>query len=168
MKKQFANIVTVCRILCSICLLFFHVFSAYFYITYLFCGITDMIDGTIARKTNTVSEFGARLDTAADIVFTAICLTKILPLIHLPIWLWVWIFFIVTIKIGNIVWGFIHSKKLISLHTFLNKSAGFSLFIFPLTLNFVEPMYSYVAVCSITMLAALNESFNIRKSKEIC
>ena len=33
---------------------------------YLFCGITDMVDGTIARKTKSVSETGARLDTSMD------------------------------------------------------------------------------------------------------
>ena len=90
-----------------------------------------MVDGTIARKTKAVSELGARLDSVADIVFVAVCLAKILPLIHLPIWLWIWIAVIAIIKIGNIVWGFISSKKLISLHTFLNKATGFLLFFFP-------------------------------------
>ena len=37
-----------------------------FYILYLFCGLTDMIDGAIVRKTGAVSKFGARLDTIAD------------------------------------------------------------------------------------------------------
>ena len=50
-----------------------------------------MADGTIARKTKTVSEFGARLDTVADFVFVAVCLVKILPLIHLSVWLWIFI-----------------------------------------------------------------------------
>ena len=31
-----------------------------------------MVDGTVARKTNTVSEFGARLDTIADFIFFAV------------------------------------------------------------------------------------------------
>lgn len=51
MKKQIASIITVCRILGSIGLLFCPVFSASFYGLYLFCGLTDMVDGTIARKT---------------------------------------------------------------------------------------------------------------------
>ena len=57
-----ANIVTSCRILCSILMLFSPAFSVQFYILYLICGLTDMVDGTIARKTNTDSEFGAKLD----------------------------------------------------------------------------------------------------------
>ena len=55
MKKHIANIITSCRILCSIIMMFFPVFSVMFYIMYLLCGLTDMIDGTIARKTNTAS-----------------------------------------------------------------------------------------------------------------
>ena len=71
MRKQIANIVTGCRILCSIWMLLCLVFSIQFYFIYLICGFADMVDGTIARKTNAVREFGARLDTAADIAFVA-------------------------------------------------------------------------------------------------
>ena len=60
-------------------------FSISFSIMYLFCGITDMVDGTIARKTKSMSEFGARLDTVADSVFVAVCFVKILPLMQFPI-----------------------------------------------------------------------------------
>ena len=120
MRKQIANIITSSRILCSICLLLCPVFSVAFYTMYLFCGITDMVDGTIARKTNSVSETGARLDTVADIVFVAVCFAKILPLMQLPFWLWLWIVAIAVIKTTNIVWGLIHNKKLVSVHTFLN------------------------------------------------
>lgn len=162
MKKQIANIITSSRILCAICLLFYPVFSVVFYILYLFCGITDIMDGTVARKTKAVSEFGAKLDTVADIVFVAVCFAKMLPLMNLPIWLWIWIAVIAIIKIGNILWGLICGKQLISLHTFLNKVTGFLLFLFPLTPNFIEPMYSSVVVCSVAMLAAIKEGNHIR------
>ena len=51
MIRHIANIVTGCRILGSILLFFFSVFSAEFYITYIICGFSDMIDGSIARNT---------------------------------------------------------------------------------------------------------------------
>ena len=131
MVKYLANAITSLRIIGSFVLLFFDVPSSTFYITYLFCGFSDMIDGTIARKTNAVSSFGSNLDTVADFIFMVVCLIKLLPMIYLPFWLWIWIAVIAIIKIGNIVWGFISSKKLISLHTFLNKATGFLLFFFP-------------------------------------
>ena len=57
MRKYIANIVTSCLIIFSILMLFFSVFSPWFYVMYLLCGLTDMVDGSIARKTNTVSTF---------------------------------------------------------------------------------------------------------------
>ena len=50
MAKRIANILTGGRILGSILLLFFPAFSLAFYIVYLLCGFSDMIDGTVARK----------------------------------------------------------------------------------------------------------------------
>ena len=50
-------------------------------------GLSDMIDGTIARRTNTVSGFGERFDTVADFVFVVVCLIKLLPVISMPVWL---------------------------------------------------------------------------------
>ena len=167
MKKQIANIITVSRILGSICLLFCSAFSVAFYIAYLFCGITDMVDGTIARKTNSVSETGARLDTVADIVFVAVCFAKILPLMNFPDWLWLWIVAVAVIKTANIVWGLIRRKKLVSVHTLLNKATGFLLFAFPLTLSVVDPMYSAVILCSLATASAISELHYMRKGKEI-
>ena len=99
MKKHIANVVTVSRIIFSFPLLFIPLSSVWFYVFYLFCGLTDMIDGTIARKTGSISNFGAKLDTVADFVFMLVCSIKILPLMYIPIWLWVWIIVIALIKI---------------------------------------------------------------------
>ena len=88
MKTHIANIITGIRILGSILLAFVPVFSAVFYTVYLTCGLSDMADGMIARKTNNVSSFGARFDTAADFLFAAVSLVKLLPYIPVPRWLW--------------------------------------------------------------------------------
>jgi CDP-diacylglycerol--glycerol-3-phosphate 3-phosphatidyltransferase len=48
-----------------------------------------MVDGTIARKTNSVSEFGRQLDTIADLIFVVASLIKLLPAINIPQWLWI-------------------------------------------------------------------------------
>ena len=76
MAKHIANILTGCRILGSILLLFFPAFSLVFYIVYLLCGFSDMIDGTVARKTNSTSHFGSQLDTIADLVFVVAAMIK--------------------------------------------------------------------------------------------
>lgn len=167
LKKHIANIITSCRILCSILMLFFSVFSAQCYILYLFCGFSDMIDGTVARKTNTISEFGARIDTIADFIFVTVSMVKFLPLIHIPSWLWMWIVVIAIIKISTVIWGFIRKKKLISLHTIMNKITGVLLFLLPLTLHFVELKYSFAVVCLAATFSAIQEGFYIGTGRKI-
>ena len=166
MVKHIANIVTDCRILGSVILLFFPAFSAEFYIIYIICGFSDMTDGTIARKTNSISEFGAKMDTAADLVFVTVSLIKILPAINIPVWLWTWGAVIAAIKFGNIIWGYVSQKQFISLHTVTNKITGLLLFLLPLTLSFIELRYSSVAVCSTATIAAIQESFYIAPNCE--
>ena len=82
MTKHIANILTGGRIFGSILLLFFPAFSLEFYIIYLLCGFSDMIDGTTARRTNSTSDFGSKIDSIADLVFTAVSLIKLLPAIQ--------------------------------------------------------------------------------------
>jgi len=164
MIKHIANTVTGCRILGSILLLFFPVFSAEFYIMYIICGFSDMTDGTIARKTNSVSESGAKLDTVADLVFVTVSLIKILPAINVPQWLWIWGVIIAIIKIINIIRGYISEKQFISLHTTMNKITGLLLFLLPLTLSFAEVKYSSIAVCSIATFAAIQEGYYIAEN----
>ena len=51
-----------------------------------------------------------------------VCAIKILPILRLPIWLWVWIALIALTKILNIALVFIAKKKLISLHSVFRKT----------------------------------------------
>ena len=167
MKKYIANIITSSRIIFSLPLLFIPLSSACFYVFYLFCGFTDMIDGTIARKTGAVSKLGAKLDTIADFVFMLVCSIKILPLIRIALWLWVWIIIIASIKIFNIAFVFIRKKKLISIHSLFNKITGFALFLLPLSLTFVETAYSVATICLLATIAVVQEVYLIAKGQEI-
>ena len=157
-----ANIITFVRILCSIAILFCPVFSVAFYSLYITAGLTDMIDGWVARKTNTVSEFGAKLDTVADFVFVVVCLVKLLPIMDFPSWLYIWIGVIALIKIINIVSGYVIQKQFVAIHSLMNKVTGLLLFILPLTLSFINLRYSAVMVCLVATFAAVQEGHLIR------
>ena len=167
MKKHIANIITVSRAVFSFPLLFIPLSSAWFCMLYLFCGVTDMIDGTIARRTGAAGTFGARLDTAADFIFTCICAIKILPRICLPVWLWAWTAAIAVVKMCNIVLVFINKKKRISIHSVLNKITGFALFLLPFTLTFIESIYSIATICVLATVAAMHEVYFVAKGKEV-
>lgn len=160
MKRNIANALTISRILCGVCLLFFEVFSLSFYILYIVCGLSDMLDGFVARKTKSVSEFGSKLDSLADVVFLTCSAIKLLPEINLPTWIWLWILLIFIVKIVALV-----LKKTITLsHNKLNKICGFLLFIFPLTLSFITIEYSASIICILASISAIweiNKSLNL-------
>ena len=86
-----------------------------------------------------------------------------MPVIHIPKWIWVWIAVIAIIKIFNVILGFLYTKKLISLHTVMNKITGLLLFLLPLALQFIEIKYSLIAVCIIATISAIQEGYLIKK-----
>lgn len=159
MKKHIANIITSSRIIFSLSLLFIPLSSAWFYVFYLLCGVSDMVDGTVARRMGSASEFGARLDTVSDFVFMTVALIKFAPYLRIPVWLWIWIGGIAMMKLGNAALGFIRTKKLISLHTVLNKVTGLLLFLLPMTMSFIELTYTLPFVCAVATATAIHEVY---------
>ena len=161
-----ANAITIFRIVAGFVLLLCPAYSLSFFVLYLAAGLTDMIDGPVARKTGTVSELGAKLDTAADFVFVAVCLWKLLPGLAVPLWLWIWIVLIALIKLINIFSSYVIQKKYVVLHTVMNKVTGILLFVLPLTLPVVELKYSALLVCTVATFAAIQEGHYIRKGRD--
>lgn len=157
-----ANIITCIRIICSIILLFCPVFSPTFYALYIAAGVSDMLDGAIARKTCTVSEFGSKLDTVADFVMVTLCMIKLLPVIHIPTWLLIWIIVIAVIKAVNLISGYVTRKKIVVLHTIMNKVTGILLFVLPLTLKIIDLKYSGAIASAVATFAAIQEGHMIR------
>jgi CDP-diacylglycerol--glycerol-3-phosphate 3-phosphatidyltransferase len=116
-----------------------------------------MIDGSVARWTNSVSEAGSRLDTAADFVFLTVAFIKFLSAMQIPGWLWIWAGVIAVIKLSNIIAGLIRGNGFVALHSVMNKITGLVLFLFPLTLSYIEVQYSAAVVCLIATCAAIWE-----------
>ena len=146
----------------SIVLLFCPAFSPAFYVLYIMAGLSDILDGFAARKTNTAGRFGARLDTIADFVFVVVCLIKLLPILSIPAWLYVWIGIIAFIKAVNIVSGFAVQKTFISVHSAMNKATGVLLFLLPLTIPVLPLKYSAIVVCALATFAAIEEGHLIK------
>mgnify|MGYP003280618336 FL=1 len=160
-----ANVITGCRILFSAIIFWVPVFSPVFYGCYLAAGCTDMIDGTIARKLGTESEFGSKFDTIADIVFVVAAAYKMFPVMEIPKGIWIWIGVIALIKIINIISGFVVEKQFVSVHTVANKITGLLVFLLPLTMAVVELRYSALVVCMVATFAAIQEGHIIRIGK---
>ena len=160
-----ANLFTAIRIICSIVWLFCPAFSPAFYSLYVTAGISDVADGAVARKTGTVSEFGSKFDTAADFVLIAVCLVKLIPAIHVPAWLIIWIIVIAVIKAINLTSGYVMRQELVVLHTGMNKVTGFLLFVLPMTVSLIDLKYSGAFVSAVATFAAIQEGHYIRTGK---
>ena len=158
-KRLAADIITAFRIVFSIVLIFLPVQSVPFGVIYLLCGLSDMADGFAARKMHTESETGAKLDSAADIIFLAVSAVKILPLIHLDLRLWVWIALIAAVKIGAVIKRFLRCREIAIPHSFLNKLTGALLFLLPLTASLAGFRYFAVIVCAVATVSAVQDFF---------
>ena len=169
-KPNVADAVTASRILFAGFVLFCSAFSVPFYACYLLGALTDMIDGWIARKYHLQSAFGATLDTIADLVFVIAVLAKVLPALYVPKWLWIWIALIALIKLINLVSGLVLFRRLVPMHTALNKASGFLLFLLPFGVGNVSWQAlaaAAIVACATATVAAIQEGHLIRAGKEI-
>ena len=157
---QLPNIITLFRIAGSLGLLLCDVTSVAYWIIYGLCGISDIADGWLARKLKCVTRTGALLDSLADICFVACCVWKLLPILELPQWLWLWAGVIVVIKVVNQLLALVMYGHCCFPHTTANKVTGFLLFIaVPMTFWSIVPI---AIVAAIATFAAIHEGYFIR------
>ena len=163
-----ANLITLSRVLLSLVLLFLPTLSVAFGVLYLLGGISDMADGFVARKTHTENETGAKLDSAADLLFVTVCVVKLLPLVRLNTWLWIWTAAIALIKIAAMVLRFTRVHTFMPPHSIANKLTGVLLFLLPLTLPLVDIRYPAALVCAVATVAAVQDILSLERSKPSC
>ncbi len=164
--KYLPNAITALRFLGAISLLFFDVGSVAFWSIYFVCGISDMVDGYLARRLKCESKAGALLDSMADIVFVACCCYKLIPILAFPKWLWIWGGAIVAIKVINLICALVMYKKCVFPHTVANKVTGVLLFVgVPLAL-FLESIVPMIVIAAVATFAAVQEGHFIRTGLE--
>ena len=95
--KNIPNLITMARVLGTVVLLTMEPFSRQFLIVYFLCGISDVLDGMIARKMNTVSKKGQMLDSVADAFMFIVLLSIFVSSFKLPLWGIYWIVAIVLV-----------------------------------------------------------------------
>ena len=165
MKKHIPNIISSLRIIAASALLFFSAITSSFLSIYLFCGFTDFIDGTLARKLNAASLLGAKLDTAGDVI-TFCSLAKILIFNNvIPFWILIWMGIAV---IGFLVSAVIAKKrfgKFYFVHSLFGKILGASLFAMPFLINWFSEKIALSVVCFIASIAAAESIIIQCKSK---
>lgn len=161
--KHIPNTITTLRLLGAICLLLCNPADAVFWVIYGLCGISDILDGYLAWKLHAESKAGAVLDSVADIGFIACCAIRLLPIMQIPTWLWVWAGVIVAIKVVNQVSAWIVYKRFCFPHTKANKLTGLLLF-FAVPTVFWSIVPIAIVACVATF-ASVQEGHFIRTGK---
>ena len=159
MWKNVANYITCIRIIGALVLVWIEPLSLTFLVIYSLCGISDALDGFIARTTNTTSKFGTILDSIADLIFYSVMLFKVFPTLWsiLPAWVWVLTASVLTIRLASYVVTAIKYHRFATQHTYFNKLTGLSMFLVPYMLKLPIAVGYCVAVCIIGGLASLEE-----------
>ena len=158
--KRWPNVISVLRMAGSIGLLFCNVTGWPFWTLYALCGISDMVDGWLARRLHAETKAGAILDSVADLSFVACCAIRLLPHLSIPSWLWIWAGIIIVIKIVNQVSALVVFKRLCFPHTSANKLTGFLLFLAVPTIFW--SMIPVAVMAAVATFAAIQEGHFIR------
>lgn len=169
-KWNTADTVTTIRIVCSFVLLMLPVSSPEFILIYTLVGLTDVLDGWLARKTGTASEFGARLDSVADLLFYGILLLRLLPALWLalPQAVWYVVSLVLLVRILAYTTAAVKYHRFASLHTWLNKLTGGAVFLLPYVFAVSSGVVYGWAVCFLALAAALEELTIHLFQKEYC
>jgi CDP-diacylglycerol--glycerol-3-phosphate 3-phosphatidyltransferase len=154
--KSLANYISAARIILVLSLVLTEPLSAAFFTIYILSGISDMLDGYIARKTHTESKLGEKLDSAADLIMVTVLIILLYPVIDPPFSILLWVFIIGFIRVVSLIIVFVKYKTFAVLHTYGNKATGFILLVFPLLLKITSDVTMYV-VCVIASISSAEE-----------
>ena len=161
--KALPNLLSASRAATAVAMLFFPVFSATFWVLYCWGGLSDMVDGPIARRMGAESELGARVDSLADILFLACSCVLLLPSLVLSVWLWLWVAVIAVVKLSAIVIATWRRHRLTVPHSKTNRLTGLLLFCLPFAMARMDVLVPAVVVCAVATASLLEDIMLVRK-----
>ena len=163
-----ANCITSVRIIGTFLMMLTKPFSTPFFVIYSISGVSDVLDGFVARITKKVSDFGAKLDSISDLFFYFVMAIKIMPALieKLPVQIWYAVAAVVFLRIISYLFVAVKYKRLASLHTKLNKITGFAVFLIPYMLILPFGVEYCIAACSVSAIATVHELFIHLSSKQ--
>ena len=155
--KQLPNILTALRAALTATLLWLYPLGNLFLLVYLLAGLTDMIDGPLARKLGAASKLGAKLDSAADTFFVFVVLVRLWPYLVLPPAALPLVVGIALLRVGAGIAAKLRFGVFGFLHTWGNKLTGALLFLYPLLLRWPFATVVLWAAGGVALLSAAEE-----------
>lgn len=158
-RKVIPNFLTGARVVLTMALLFPAVTGAVLAALYLAAGLTDMLDGWLARRLHAESTFGARLDSAADFFFVAAALFRLWPVAAPGTAVLLWVGGIALLRLGAALAAKVRFGRFGFLHTRANKYTGLLLFCYPFSLFFTRSQVVLYILCAAATFSAAEELF---------
>ena len=167
--SKIPNALCALRILIAGCLLIVPPLSPLCLTLYLIGGLSDFLDGKIARRHHVVSRRGARLDSIADAAFFIASFFVFIPLALLPFWALAWIAGIVLLRLVTLAIGFRRFRTFASHHTHANRITGGALFVMLPIQGLIgfEQMAPAILVCAIASLYSIEEIIIMATTKKL-
>lgn len=158
-NKNLPNIISAARIVGTICLLIMEPLTPLFLVIYSLTGLSDVLDGAIARKYGTSSELGAKLDSIADLLFYTLILIRIFPVMWVTLPKKIWIMVAAILAVRGVSYGTAAHKyhRFASMHTYMNKATGLMVFGVPYAISSPIAVPYCWGVCIVAMAASLEE-----------
>lgn len=155
--KHLPNLLTAARLPLALAMLFFPALSAGFIALYLLCCLTDVLDGYFARRLNVQSEAGARLDSMADLLLTAVLIWMLWPVVSPGAGLMLWIAGIAIVRFLAAASAALRFGVFGFLHMWGNKLTGVLIALYPLSLLLTRSRWPLYLLCTAATLSALEE-----------
>ena len=155
--KSIANYISIARIILVLTLLLIKPLSPLFFVVYILSGVSDILDGFIARKTNTTSKVGEKLDSIADFIMIMVLIVILYPFTKPNVQILLWIVIIGIIRAISVIIAFLKFKALGMIHTYANKVTGLILFLYPMLYVTFRSVWLMYGICIIASISALEE-----------
>ena len=167
-NKNLPNILSYARIAGTIWLILMKPLTPLFLTIYTITGVTDVLDGAIARKYGTTSEKGAKLDSIADLLFYTLILIRIFPVMWVTLPKKIWIMVGAILLVRFVSYGTAAKKyhRFASLHTYLNKVTGLMVFLVPYAIISPAAIPYCWSVCVVAMIGSIEELILHRTSEK--
>jgi len=155
--KAIPNCISFSRIIFSLILFFIKPLNLTFYTIYIICGLSDILDGFIARKTGTTSSLGEKIDSLADLIMICVLFYVFYPIINPSMKIIIWLVLIGIIRLLSMAVAMRKYKTFAMLHTYGNKITGLILFIFPMLISLIHTTVLVFVICVLASISAIEE-----------
>ncbi len=167
--ERLPNLISCFRIVLSVTLLLLIDKPTLFAISYFLCGISDVLDGYLARRLSVETTLGIKLDSVGDFTFYAVWLFMLLTFVNngdggLIV---TCVIIITIIRVANLMITKAKFKQWSVMHTIGNKLTGFALFLMLPICVLTDGVQSWniIIVSLVAALSSLEESVILLNNK---